>query len=152
MQVHICRFITQRARYRVQIWVLGVQIYSDITQQLITGSTTNCTAASVRGETTVKHGRINGGKLIISLIFLDLMTRKNIQPYWTTTCVITYIYNMYLYYTTHNISSANIAFESTYIFTRLCILSRPVDSTKYVRLVKISTLLMYMYKWYVLCI
>ena len=29
-------FITQRARYRVQIWVLGVQIYSDYTaQQLI---------------------------------------------------------------------------------------------------------------------
>ena len=33
-------------------------------------STTDCTAASVRGEMTVKRGRINGGKLIISLSYL----------------------------------------------------------------------------------
>ena len=29
-------------------------------------STADCTAASAHGQTTVKHGRINGGKLIIS--------------------------------------------------------------------------------------
>ena len=84
---------------------------------ILHGSTTGCTAASARGQTTVKRGRINGGKLILSLIYLcncriiniNLLynkqqfvspcgldkirqTRKNIQPYWT--CVITYIYDM----------------------------------------------------------
>ena len=48
--------------------------------------------SSVCGQTTVKRGRMNGGKVILSL----------------------------------------------YIFTCLCILSRPADSTKYVRLLKIS--------------
>ena len=38
---------------------------------ILHGSTTDCTAASARGQTTVKCGRINGGKLILSLIYLS---------------------------------------------------------------------------------
>ena len=34
-------------------------------------STTDCTAASARGQTAVKRGRINGGKLILSLVYLS---------------------------------------------------------------------------------
>ena len=38
---------------------------------ILHGSTTDCTAASARCQKTVKRGRINGGKLIISLIYLS---------------------------------------------------------------------------------
>ena len=38
---------------------------------ILHGSTTDCTAASAHGQTTVKRGRINGGKQIISLIYLS---------------------------------------------------------------------------------
>ena len=48
-------FITQRARYG----------FLECKYRAIShGSTTDCAAASARGQTTVKSSRINGGKLI----------------------------------------------------------------------------------------
>ena len=36
---------------------------------MLHGSTTDCTAVSASGQTTVKRDRINGGKLILSLVY-----------------------------------------------------------------------------------
>ena len=57
----VLQIITQRARYQVQIWVFGVQIYGDITPAapLCVG----LQPLMAQLQTTVKHGRINGGKL-----------------------------------------------------------------------------------------
>ena len=40
---------------------------------ILHGSTIDCTAASARSNDTVKRGRINGGKTLLSLIFCRII-------------------------------------------------------------------------------
>ena len=77
-------------------------------RKILHRSTTDCTAVSARGQTTVKGGRINGGKLRInsgkfstavyfySSLYFVLRTQQNTSDSLkypaVLTCLITYMY------------------------------------------------------------